>query len=104
MKESRPVFLIHRVQNKLHTIRDKLFKLTIDRIVDSTQATERLALPGNLCRQERGAIAADCALSLQTIDFGGGATHPADLVFRRRRIVAGRYRRVNAAETAPVTQ
>src|SRR5438067_8466615 len=96
--------MIDRVKHKLYAVRDELFKLGVDGIIDPAQTSKWFALSGYVDGQASWAISTDCALFLQAINFVRGLLNPFDFIFGRRGAIAGRDCRVQTTQASPLAQ
>src|SRR3954469_13271070 len=88
----------------MHAIREELLELRLDGVCDAAQAADGLALSGRAPGDARGALGADDRLGLHAFYLFGRALYEANLLFRRRDVLARRQARVKAAQAAPRAQ
>src|SRR4029078_2400090 len=68
-KESRLVLFVERIKRQLNTISEKLFELSLDRIVDSAEATHCLSFSGDFQGQTCRALRTDGCCLLHFFNF-----------------------------------
>ena len=96
--------LFDRVEQKLNSIGEKLFKLRLDRIVDPAQTSHRLAIAGDFQRQASRTMSADDGSLLHALDFGARIFNPLQLIDGRRARIARRQLCVQTAQASPFAQ
>src|SRR6185369_7153908 len=85
-------------------IREKLFKLRFDGIVNTPETTYRFTVAGSVQRQACGTVRANLGCFLHALDFSARLLDPKQFIDRRRAGVAGGEFCVETAQAAPLTQ
>jgi hypothetical protein len=103
-KQARLILLVKRVERELDAIGEELLKLCFDRVIDSSETTNRLSIARRFHRQTGGTLIADRRRLLHALNFDARVLDPLEFIDRRGAGVAGRELCVQAAQASPVTQ
>src|ERR1700741_770018 len=70
------IFFIERVERELDAVGEKLFKLRLNRVIDTAETAHRLTVAGGIQWQRRRAMSADDSGFLHALDFSTRIFHP----------------------------